>query len=100
MYETPGLPGGSFDSNLSFAQALTEAVKAVPTTMLVASLPQSQVEVGGEDGAHALTRLARTIHLGSAPVAGQANKGLDMRRVRLGCVQPGENIAVFGDPTR
>lgn len=280
MYETPGLPGGSFDSNLSFAQALTEAVKAVPTAMLVASLPQSQVEVGGEGGAHALTRLehtfgrmefnwrpasaeesyeivrrrlfepitdprlfadrdavvrafgtqyrqnatefpaecreadyerrmeaaypihpelfdrlyndwssleefqrtrgvlrlmaaviytlwsrgdrslailpslvpidepaveseltryltpnwpviiekdvdgpnslpcrmdtesarfgrvwatrrvARTIYLGSAPVAGQANKGLDMRRVRLGCVQPGENIAVFGDALR
>ncbi len=280
MYEAPGLPGGSFDSNLSFAQALTEAVKAVPTAMLVASLPQSQVEVGGEGGAQALTRLehtfgrmefnwrpasaeesyeivrrrlfepitdprlfadrdavvrafgtqyrqnaaefptecretdyerrmeaaypihpelfdrlyndwssleefqrtrgvlrlmaaviytlwsrgdrslailpsfvpvdepaveseltryltpnwpviiekdvdgpnslpcrmdtesarfgrlwatrrvARTIYLGSAPVVGQANKGLDMRRVRLGCVQPGENIAVFGDALR
>ena len=280
MYETPGLPGGSFDSNMTFAQALTEAVKAVPTAMLVASLPQSQVEVGGEGGAQALTRLehtfgrmefnwrpasaeesyeivrrrlfepitdprlfadrdavvrafgtqyrqnaaefpaecreadyerrmeaaypihpelfdrlyndwssleefqrtrgvlrlmaaviytlwsrsdrslailpslvpidepaveseltryltpnwpviiekdvdgpnslpcrmdtesarfgrlwatrrvARTIYLGSAPVAGQANKGLDMRRVRLGCVQPGENIAVFGDALR
>lgn len=280
MYETPGLPGGTFDSNLSFAQALTEAVKASPTAMLVASLPQSQVEVGGEGGAQALTRLehtfgrmefnwrpasaeesyeivrrrlfepitdpvvfadrdvvvrafgtqyrqnasefpaecreaayerrmeaaypihpelfdrlyndwssmeefqrtrgvlrlmasviytlwsrgdkslailpslvpideptveseltryltpnwpviiekdvdgpnslpcrmdtesarfgrvwatrrvARTIYMGSAPVAGQANKGLDIRRVRLGCVQPGENIAVFGDALR
>lgn len=280
MYETPGLPGGSFDSNLSFAQALTEAVKASPTALLVASLPQSQVEVGGEGGAQALTRLehtfgrmefnwrpasaeesyeivrrrlfepitdptlfadrdavvrafgtlyrqnaaefpsecreaayerrmeaaypihpelfdrlyndwssmeefqrtrgvlrlmasvvytlwsrgdrsltiqpslvpideptveteltryltpnwpviiekdvdgpnslpcrmdmesprfgrvwatrrvARTIYMGSAPVAGQANKGLDIRRVRLGCVQPGENIAVFGDALR
>ena len=280
MYETPGLPGGSFDSNLSFAQALTEAVKASPTALLVASLPQSHVEVGGEGGAQALTRLehtfgrlefnwrpasaeesyeivrrrlfepigdsglfshrdavvrafgkqyrqnaaefppeateadyerrmeaaypihpelfdrlyndwssleefqrtrgvlrlmasvvytlwargdrslmilpsqvpidepaveteltryltanwpviiekdvdgpnslprrmdtesarfgrlwatrrvARTIYMGSAPVAGQANKGLDIRRVRLGCVQPGENIAVFGDALR
>ncbi len=280
MYETPGLPGGSFDSNLSFAQSLTEAVKASPTALLVASLPQSDIEVGGEGGKHALDRLehtferiefswrpanaeesyeivrrrlfepltdpklfadrdavigafetlyrqnaaefpaeakevdyerrmgaaypihpelfdrlyndwssmedfqrtrgvlrlmaavihtlwarqdrslvilpsllpideptvqteltrylspnwsviiekdvdgpnslpkrmdnesarfgrvwatrrvARTIYMGSAPVAGQANKGLDMRRVRLGCVQPGENIAVFGDALR
>ena len=60
MYETPGLPGGSFDSNLSFAQALTEAVKAVPTALLVASLPQSEIEVGGEGGAQALTRLENT----------------------------------------
>lgn len=60
MYETPALPGGTFDSNLSFAQALTEAVKASPTALLVASLPQSQVEVGGEGGAQALTRLEHT----------------------------------------
>ena len=48
----------------------------------------------------ATRRVARTIYMGSAPVAGQANKGLDIRRVRLGCVQPGENIAVFGDALR
>lgn len=48
----------------------------------------------------ATRRVARTIYLGSAPVAGQANKGLDIRRVRVGCVQPGENIAVFGDALR
>ncbi|MGA2502167.1 MAG: AAA+ family ATPase, partial [Tepidisphaeraceae bacterium] len=45
----------------------------------------------------ATRRVARTIYMGSAPVAGTANKGLDLRHVRLGCVQPGENIAVFGD---
>ena len=32
--------------------------------------------------------------MGSAPVAGLPHKGLDVRHVRLGCVQPGENIAV------
>ena len=60
MYETNGLPGGSFDANMSFAQALTEAVKAVPTALLVASLPQSDVEVGGEGGKQALARLEHT----------------------------------------
>ena len=47
---------GSFDSNLSFVQSLTEAVKASPGTLLVASLPASQIEVGGEGGQEALAR--------------------------------------------
>lgn len=38
------LSGGSFDSNLSFVQALTEALKAVPTAVLLASLPESDKE--------------------------------------------------------
>ena len=55
-----GLPSGSFDSNLSFVQSLTEAVKASPGTLLVASLPASQIEVGGEGGQEALARLKQT----------------------------------------
>ncbi len=46
--------GGSFDSNLSFVQALTEALKAVPTAILLASLPESKKEVGGLRGERAL----------------------------------------------
>lgn len=48
------LTGGSFDSNLSFVQALTEALKAVPTAVLLASLPESKKEVGGSRGEQAL----------------------------------------------
>jgi predicted AAA+ superfamily ATPase len=59
-YETHGLPGGSFDQNLTFAQALTEAVKASPQALLVASLPQSQIEVGGTGGKEALASLEDT----------------------------------------
>ena len=44
------ISGGSFESNMAFIQALTEAVKASPGTLLVASLPASQIEVGGEGG--------------------------------------------------
>ena len=55
-----GLPSGSFDANLTFVQALTEAVKASPGTLLVASLPASQIEVGGEGGQEALVRLKQT----------------------------------------
>ncbi len=60
IYKIEGLPSGSFDANLSFVQALTEAVKAAPQTLLVASLPASQIEVGGEGGQEALARLKQT----------------------------------------
>ena len=60
IYRTDGLPSGSFDANLSFVQSLTEAVKASPGTVLVAALPASQIEVGGEGGEEALARLKQT----------------------------------------
>ena len=60
IYKTNGLPSGSFDANLSFVQSLTEAVKTSPGTVLVAALPASQIEVGGEGGAEALARLKQT----------------------------------------
>ncbi|CAL8472429.1 ATP-binding protein [Caballeronia sp. S22] len=53
------LTGGSFDSNLTFVQALTEALKAVPTGMLLASLPESKREAGSDHGAKALDSLER-----------------------------------------
>lgn len=60
IYRVEGLPSGSFDANLSFVQSLTEAVKATPGALLVASLPASQIEVGGEGGQEALARLKQT----------------------------------------
>ena len=39
LYHVPGLPAGSFDANLTFAQALTEAARAAPQAAVVASLP-------------------------------------------------------------
>ena len=48
----------------------------------------------------ACRRVARTIYLGSAPTASAANRGLEDRRVKLGCVIPGEQPAVFGDALR
>ncbi|MBX3387703.1 MAG: ATP-binding protein, partial [Phycisphaeraceae bacterium] len=52
------LTGGTFDSNLSFVQALTEALKAVPTAVLLASLPESDKEAGSQRGVKALGALA------------------------------------------
>jgi len=48
----------------------------------------------------ACRRVARTIYLGSAPTPSAANRGVEDRRVKLGCVMPGESPAVFGDALR
>src|ERR671914_278191 len=48
----------------------------------------------------ACRRVARTIFMGSAPTLHTANKGLDDRHIKLGCVQPGETPATFGDALR
>ena len=50
---------GTFDSNISFIQALTEAMKAVPTAILLASLPESDLEAGGATGQRALDTLEK-----------------------------------------
>ena len=49
---------------------------------------------------HASRRVARAIYLGSAPTADAAQRGIEDRRVKLGCVMPGESPAVFGDALR
>tara|TARA_R110001583_G_scaffold66746_3_gene191495 strand:+ start:22519 stop:25350 length:2832 start_codon:yes stop_codon:yes gene_type:complete len=50
---------GTFDSNISFIQALTEALKSVPNAILLASLPESELEVGGSNGQRALNSLEK-----------------------------------------
>jgi len=69
LYEKPHLPGGSFDSQFSFAQTLSEAVKGTPEAVFVVSIPASEgsgagdeaeassLEVGGVAGREALKRL-------------------------------------------
>ncbi len=48
----------------------------------------------------ACRRVARAIYLGSAPTMAAAHRGIEDRRVKLGCVMPGESPAVFGDALR
>ncbi len=48
----------------------------------------------------ACRRVARTIYLGSAPSAPGANRGIEDRQVKLGCLLPGESPAIFGDAMR
>ena len=48
----------------------------------------------------ATRRAARTIYLGSAPTSDTSQRGIEDRRVKLGCVMPGESPQVFGDAVR
>lgn len=78
------LPAGSFEANLSFAQALTEAAKAVPGTLLVASIPSSDIEVGGEGGKETLSRLKNTFgRVESAWRPASSEEGFEIVRRRL-----------------
>lgn len=58
--ESQQISGGSYDTNLSFVQALTESAKLVPNAILLASLPESEVEAGSQRGVAALKAMEKT----------------------------------------
>jgi predicted AAA+ superfamily ATPase len=55
--EGKALSGGTYDTQLSFIQSLTEAIKGVPNAILLASLPFSDREAGSQQGVKALRAL-------------------------------------------
>jgi len=75
LYGREDLAGGTFDTQFTFAQTLTETVKAIPGAQLVVSIPASSadpteeekergatdIEIGGLNGAAALARLQQVI---------------------------------------
>ncbi len=84
LYSNSSLPAGSFDANLSFAQALTEAAKAAPQTLVVATIPASDTETGGEGGREAATRLKNLFGRVESPWRpADAEEGFEIVRRRL-----------------
>jgi len=61
LYGMERQSGGTFDSVMSFFQSLTEAVKRSSDSMLLVSIPESNMEIGGEGGKASLDILAKTI---------------------------------------
>jgi hypothetical protein len=62
LYNAPDrLPAGTFDAVMTFVQSLTEAVKRSSDSMLLVSIPESDIEIGGEGGKVSLDILAKTI---------------------------------------
>jgi predicted AAA+ superfamily ATPase len=51
------LSAGTFEANMTFVQALTEAAKRADGALVVASIPASDAEIGGEAGLEALRRI-------------------------------------------
>ncbi|MBQ1389723.1 MAG: DUF499 domain-containing protein [Clostridia bacterium] len=84
IYGIDGLPAGSFDNFISFIQEITEAASASKNTMVVASIPESNIEVGGAAGQKALEAIEHTFGRKESiwkPVA--ANEGFEVVRRRL-----------------
>jgi predicted AAA+ superfamily ATPase len=74
LYDRDDLAGGTFDTQFTFAQSLTEAVKATPGVFVAISIPASYdpssegepsggsaEEVGGANGREALRRLQNVV---------------------------------------
>ena len=57
----PRLAGGDFDTQFTFAQALTEAAAAVPNVVVLIAIPASDIETGGPRGRTALERLKNVV---------------------------------------
>lgn len=60
IYGVERLAAGSFDSNMTFVQSLTEAVKRSKQSLVVATIPESNIEIGGDAGKATLERLENT----------------------------------------
>lgn len=78
------LPSGGFDAQASFAQALTEAAAQADRTLVVASIPASKIEIGGEHGENALDVLKNVFERVGKPwrPAG-GDEGFEIVRRRL-----------------
>ena len=96
LFGDDGLPGGTFDTHFTFAQALTEAAKRSHGVLLVVSIPasepsegaaepsNSEIELGGFGGREALARLKAVIgRLESSWRPASAEESFEIVRRRL-----------------
>src|SRR5437667_6960674 len=95
LHEQSDLPAGSFDTQFTFAQVLTESAKAAKQCLLVISLPASDTtgsphaqaddtEVGGQRGRESLERLRNVVgRLESSWRPASAEEGFEIVRRRL-----------------
>jgi predicted AAA+ superfamily ATPase len=104
LHEEADLPGGNFETQFTFAQALTESAKLAANCLLVVSLPASDtsgsphaqaddVEVGGVRGREALDRLRNVVgRLESSWRPASAEEGFEIVRRRLFEPLSGDNF--------
>ena len=97
LYGATGLPAGTFDNCITFIQEITEAARASKNSLVVASLPESELEIGGDAGKKVLETIEHTFGRMESiwkPVA--ANEGFEVvrRRLFLDCKKPEGKEAV------
>jgi len=94
------VPGGTLESLLSFLQTLTEMAKSTPQVIVAASIPESEMEIGGPQGEVVLQRIQQTFgRLETAWQPVQPEESFEVVRRRL-CEQvpPGardQAVSVF-----
>ena len=105
LWGNDSLPAGTFDTQFTFAQTLTEAAKAVPGLLVVISIPASQraddgsesisdEEAGGENGREALRRLQNVVRrVADQWRAANAEESFEIVRRRLFTTPDGEALA-------
>ncbi|NLM15589.1 MAG: ATP-binding protein, partial [Clostridiaceae bacterium] len=97
LYGATGLPAGTYDNFITFIQEITEAARASKNSIVVASIPESNYEIGGEAGKTALETIEHTFGRMEAiwkPVS--FNEGFEIvrRRLFLDCKNPDARDAV------
>ena len=107
LHDQSDLPAGSFETQFTFAQVLTESAKLANNCLLVISLPASDTqgsphaqtddaEVGGQRGREALDRLRNVVgRLESSWRPASAEEGFEIVRRRL--FEPLADPAQFKD---
>ncbi|WP_294160140.1 DUF499 domain-containing protein [uncultured Selenomonas sp.] len=89
--EDKHLPAGTFANVLSFIQEITEAAKASKRSIVIASIPASEIEIGGAAGQEALAEIEHTfgrIESIWKPVTPQESFEVVRRRLFLPCTNP------------
>ncbi len=84
LYGAHGLPAGTYDNFITFIQEVTEAARASKNSLVVASIPESEIEIGGDAGQNTLKTIEHTFGRMESiwkPVA--ANEGFEIVRRRL-----------------
>ncbi len=84
LYGANDLVSGTFDNMITFIQELTEAARACKNCLVVASIPESNIELGGDAGQITLKEIEHTFGRMETvwkPVA--ANEGYEVVRRRL-----------------
>ncbi|HVC99215.1 MAG TPA: Swt1 family HEPN domain-containing protein, partial [Pirellulales bacterium] len=84
LHDGSSLPGGTFDTQFTVAQAVSDSAKAAKNTLLVVSVPSSDNEIGGEWGKKALERIKNAIgRVESSWRPASPDEGFEIVRRRL-----------------